>query len=297
MTNPFRRAVVRVMALLPVAALALWAVGASAEDAKMPLPGNSGSVSVPAKPEVKPVQQGAPSPSQESGPSQILSPEAGQELLFLLVLAALIEQALGLVFNWKPFVASFDRKAVRPLISFAVCLVVTSRFDPPLLGHLLPPGVLSTILTAMILGGGSAAVNNLLKTLGLRDQLPAADAVPQGPRPPADKAWIAVIPKVKTEVTGTLTVVGTVDGSTDVVQLGQVSAEAARTGRRWGLLLANKGRFPPVGGHAIAPGTWTIWLESTRLKAAPSPPPVTSENQWGPYKVEAGSIIDITLTI
>src|SRR6266542_2275670 len=52
------------------------------------------------------------------------NPKANQDIfkaIFLLfLLAAVLESALAVIFNWRPFVETFNARAVRPLVSFLV---------------------------------------------------------------------------------------------------------------------------------------------------------------------------------
>ncbi len=44
-------------------------------------------------------------------------------------LAVLLELALAIIFNWRPFIESFSARATRPLVSFGVALAFGVYFN------------------------------------------------------------------------------------------------------------------------------------------------------------------------
>lgn len=222
--------------------------------------------------------------------------EASFRILFkLFIVAAVLEQALALLFNWKLFREYLDERATKPLVAFAVAAFLVWWFGLNLLSDLLrlyaapgtpvsTDGVVSGALTALILGGGSSAVNNLLTTLGLR---PVREPL-AAPRPVATAAWVAVkvsrvaavgpITVMAADATGVQHALGTVDG--------------AQRFRFASFFLRDAGRFPPSGGHVLAPGTWSILLQG-RDKGNVQ---LTSAT-WGPYQIDAGSVINLGLAV
>lgn len=222
--------------------------------------------------------------------------EASLRILFkLFIVAAVLEQALALLFNWKLFREYLDERATKPLVAFAVAAFPVWWFGLNLLSDLLrlyaAPGtsipadeVVSGVLTALILGGGSSAVNNLLTTLGLR---PVREP-PATMRPVITAAWVAV--KVsRVAAVGTVTVMAT-DALGVQHALGTV--DGAQRFRVASFFLRDAGRFPPSGGHVLAPGTWSILLQgrdkgNVQLTSA----------IWGPYQVDAGSLVNLGLAV
>ena len=118
-------------------------------------------------------------------------------LLQLFLVAVLLEQALSVIFNWRPFLQNFDARGVKTVVSVVVAWFVVTAFKMDFVKDLVnvyaPAGIASDLssqlLTAMILAGGSAGVNNLLIALGFRS-MRSAEAV--APKPPKKEAWIAV---------------------------------------------------------------------------------------------------------
>lgn len=222
--------------------------------------------------------------------------EASFRILFkLFITAVVLEQALALLFNWKPFREYLDERATKPLVAFAVAAFLVWWFHLNLLSDLLrlyvspgdvvpPEGVVSGALTALILGGGSSAVNNLLTSLGLR----AVREPPVVPRPPPTAAWVAVQVS-RLAAVGTVTVLALDPGGAAHV-LGTV--EQGRRRSLASFFLRDAGRFPPSGGHALAPGTWTVLLHGRDSKGDE-----VASVPWGPYLVDAGSIINLNLVV
>src|SRR5262249_27377335 len=97
-------------------------------------------------------------------------PEAFKALFLLFVLAAVLESALPILYNWRPFVENLNARAGRPVVSLAFALAFVHWFRLDLvtsLATLIRPDVTNLhgtgqILTAMVIAGGSAAVNNLM---------------------------------------------------------------------------------------------------------------------------------------
>ncbi|MDF3886688.1 hypothetical protein [Cupriavidus basilensis] len=120
-------------------------------------------------------------------------------LVAAAVLALLLESAFALLFNWRLFNVLLVGRMVRSPIMFAGSLLIVRQFDFDLMARLFdayyPQSVPSTsswgtsILTAMILAGGSVGVNRILTSLGFRSPV-------QSPNAPRDldegSAWLAV---------------------------------------------------------------------------------------------------------
>ena len=193
-------------------------------------------------------------------------PESGEALVQLFVLAVLLESALALLFNWRPFIVSFDGRAVKPIVSFVAALIVVFTFHTDVFAELLrvyggdlsgAGESVSRVLEAMVLAGGSSGVNTMLRGLGFR-ALPTAERQREQ-RPPPDKAWLAV------------RLHGNAAHQTVLVEMAQVTTTAAKaapqysvagtiTGstRETGLgsfFLRDFGRFPTTQGFAVTPGT------------------------------------------
>ncbi len=219
-----------------------------------------------------------------------------------LVLAILLENGLALIFNWRPFLEIFSRRAVQPVIAFCVAYLLVRQFNFDAISRLFvayggdASGTSDTgeVLTALTLAGGSSAVNRIMQTLGLRT---TSDAVAQQQKPPANKAWIAVTHRRKAAVgevdviltpTGAQgdTAIGTIKGGTEAVVPGTNMLR-----RFAGYFLVAPDRFPPAGGHAVVPGIYTLKLAGKDSSNAPI------AISWGPYNLAEGAIINLELEL
>jgi hypothetical protein len=220
-------------------------------------------------------------------------------IFVLFVLAVVLESALAVVFNWRPFVETFNPRAVRPLVALVVALIVVKVFDLDITTSLVnaitgrPYGAspTGTILTALVIAGGSAGVNHMLVALGYRE-LKTPETTP---KPPPTKAWMAVRAKRLKAKAGDIEVflgrqpaagaanrlpprVGTIPGSTG--------------GNLLAYFLSDRGRFPRYGGFELDPasGPYAVVLRGTDGTL-----PV--ETSWGPQDVAAGAIVNITIEV
>jgi len=182
-------------------------------------------------------------------------------VLTLFLLAVLLESALAIIFNWRPFIESFNARATRPLVSFGVALAFVVYFNFDAVTGLmnavqktaLPANWFGQVLTAAILAGGSAGVNTMLVALGFRE-LKTQDTA--APKLDLTQAWVAIqavqersVGEVRVQIGESntkdppyveLPLAGVVPGST---------RNPAGPFRRF--FLRDMGRFPPFGGYLI----------------------------------------------
>lgn len=220
---------------------------------------------------------------------------AGKVLFTAFALALFLESALALLFNWRPFVQRFVR-GTRTIVSFVVSLaLVASSKDLRLFDNLVvalypnnhePLGPLGQLLSAMLLAGGSAGINNLLVTLGFRS---ARTPESVAPRPAPTMAWVAVrvtdpankpadrlLVMMEVNESKTWQVIGTIEGRSNRVRY----------------FVADSGRFPTSGGHAVKGGqTYAFKVTGTDGNVRGTPA------QWGPLAIEAGAIVDIDFAV
>ena len=228
--------------------------------------------------------------------SEAAYPEAVKALFLLLVLATVLESALAILFNWRPFVETFNSRAVKPVVSFVVSLAVVYMFDLDLmttLAKLIQPNVppldnAGHVLTAMVIAGGSAAVNNLMVGLGVRQARTAETVVP---KPPPDKGWISVSIVRTTEIQGPVTVgIGVADGGGRVPVVASLEG-STRPSLRY--FLRDPGRFPGSGGYAIKKGD----VVTVKVAALKRDGKSLLEQTWGPNVMAEGAIVDLTFTM
>jgi len=220
----------------------------------------------------------------------------------LFLIAVLLESALALLFNWRPFIETFNARATRPLVAFLVAWLLVAAFDYDAVTQLMdaaqktaPPrnaGTIGMILTAAILAGGSAGVNTLLVALGFREvKTPATVA----PRVPPDRAWIAVHVD-RTSEQGDLAVhIGPPDAANaNAVPLAGVIGPASkpRSSALGRFFLRQTGRFPAFGGFVAEAGKpCQVELRS------PTVPGGTKLLYKLSFTPAPGAIIDLNVTV
>lgn len=243
----------------------------------------------------------APEAAAASDGTNLIYSASADALTKLAVIAVILEQALAIIFDWKLFRETFDRQAVKPIVSFLFALAIVHQFQIDMLANLVdiyngpaistPSGMISKLITALVLAGGSGGINRILQKLGVRTNLNLKD----DPAPAPTQAFVSVVPMPKSS-DGTITSVTVVaiDSGNVLHSLGTVPGSSVGkdpTGiRAW--FLQEKGRFPGSGGFAINPGLWSI-----RLDAVDGIGNTSSSATWGPYQLDAGAEIDLTLKV
>lgn len=222
-------------------------------------------------------------------------PEAFKALFLLLAVATVLESALAILFNWRPFVETFNARAVRPVVSLVASLFLVFQFNldivtglAKLISAQVPPlDETGKILTAMVLAGGSAAVNHLMVSLGFR-QLRTPESTT--PKPPAGKGWISVSIVRTGKITGPVAVCIGVDSGTGVPTVASLE-QSTHTGFRY--FLRDRGRFPAWGGYAMKTGDNVTVKVSAELADRKG----QIEKSWGPAVIGEEAIIDLTFTM
>jgi hypothetical protein len=217
-------------------------------------------------------------------------PQSAKVLLKLFVLAVILESALAILFNWRPFIATFDGRATKPLIALIVAFALVKSLNLDVVGSLVRTytgyqgaagdGWLTSLLTAMVIAGGSAGVNRMLRSLGYR----SIDVEETKPKPPPTKAWVAAH-RGRIALTGPLDVL--VAKGEDGWKLAGSITGLGRL-RSIGWLLRDRSSFPTAGGLAVDPD------QDLRVALVRQGQTVPDEaNIWGPRKLMAGAIVDI----
>lgn len=119
----------------------------------------------------------------------------------MLVVAIIMESAFAVIFNWRVFLEFFDGRGVRTVVMFLGGWIVATVLHQDFVGSLfdvyLRTGVgdqhnstwMTQVLTALVLAGGSASVNQLFVALNLR-QAKTIETITD--KVPPNKAWIAI---------------------------------------------------------------------------------------------------------
>ena len=134
---------------------------------------------------------------------QISSASVQQAFVVLMatfVLALLMESAFALLFNWRLFQALLIGRAWRTPIMFFASWGVIHVFNLDLMaevfaayrGTSVTGSMLTQILTAMIVSGGSVGVNKILIGLGFRSAVTRADTAADQAQLSNKEAWVSV---------------------------------------------------------------------------------------------------------
>jgi|GEM_PF-1459235 len=221
--------------------------------------------------------------------------ESFKAVFILFILAVLVESGLQLIFRWRPYLRIFDTASANALIAFAFSLILVSLFHLDVVTNLFniytQPAVPNDnsipgyILTALIIAGGSAGVNRLLRTFGFRPvELPEEMAGPKQ----EDQAWISVTLTRAKAVgpvnvlfgePGKLAVIGTIPGGGSMNWL-------------MSLFFRNKARFPQSGGYAVpVGGPYEVQLQA--VDSADNP----ISAAWPPNSIGKRAVIDLQFTL
>jgi len=221
--------------------------------------------------------------------------ESFKAIFLLFVLAVLLESALALVFNWRPFAENLVPRAVRPIIAFVVAFIFVRTFQLDIVTALVnavgslksEPGLPGAILTAMIIAGGSSGVNNMLVALGFR-QVRTPETVT--PKPPPNKAFLAIRALPGKAVGDLYVYVGPTPTAGKPALLGVIKGRSVKNFFSW--CLPDRGRLPNYGGHAVDINmNYTILVEGKDADGNP-----LSETQ-GPLQFAGGAFIDIDVRV
>lgn len=218
-------------------------------------------------------------------------------LFGVLAIAVVLESALAVLFGWRVFQNHFSSRGLRTPVAVIVGWLVAHglKFDVVASlyqalyggqGEVSPLGGLGVFITGLVLAGGSAGVNNILRALGFRRIGPAEGATP---RPAATEAWFSVTLQRKDAV-GPVQVLLVGDAGPAVL-VGMITGKTPPP--PWAAdFVSNDVRFPPVAGHVLSPGaTYTLRLAGADKAGAPI------QKDWGPFTPGAGAIIDVALTL
>jgi hypothetical protein len=212
-------------------------------------------------------------------------------LFALFVVAVILEAALALIFNWRVFLQVFDSRGAKTLISFLLALALVKAFGLDILARIVAllwePGVksdwLTQTLSAMVLAGGSGAVNNLLVALNFRS---VRSAVTLEPKPPPTMGWISVrLTRDRAKKGPVALEIKEQNGA--YVRLYQFNGHDTRPPLLKGLL-RDVMRYPPGGGFSVAPD---VPLHIRLVGDDGGPNPVVYEH--GPFSIARGGMVDI----
>jgi len=238
-----------------------------------------------------------PPPSNQEWLNNDIYARSAVALTMLFVLAVLLENAFSVIFNWRVFLTFFSLGGVKTIIMIAIsyALVVGCRID--IVAALIKAytdnasiGSFPTrFITALILAGGSAGVYNIMRGLGYRSG-DREEIV--NPRPPKDKAWVAVWATRKDsegEIFVTVRKIGAADDKSPAPIAGMIQM---RRPSLIELILRNRNRFPQNGGYTVAPKTvYEITVESKDREGHPI------KRLGEQYVFAEGAIVDFNVVL
>lgn len=216
-------------------------------------------------------------------------------LFAIFVLAVVIESALALIFNWRPFLTRFDGRGVRSLVAFVISWLVARSLELDLVERISeattpgtnePSSQLGYLLTGLVLAGGSGGVNNLFRSLGFRQINRKEEVIA---KPAKTEAWLAVRLS-RMNAVGPVNVL--IQRAAQNPRLIGTIAGNRPPARLFAWALADQTRFPTVAGFRIAGGEHV----SVILEGRDENGQVITRS-WGPYTVEAGAVIDFELKL
>lgn len=198
------------------------------------------------------------------------------ELIGLFVVATIMESALATLFNWRLYREFFDNKAMKTVIMVAFGYLVVTAFNYDIFYKIVAgaggsggPGPGSKLLSALVLAGGSAAVYQLFRSLGLRP--PAEPVAP--PQPDESKAWVSVT-VVREKAVGDIAVhfekvaSPTPEAAAVPPLAGTLADKQDVLKRAISLFLADPMRFPRYGGRTVEAGhVYRISISGARRAA------------------------------
>lgn len=184
------------------------------------------------------------------------------ELGKLAVVAVIVESALSALFQWRVYRMAFNNKSLKTPVMFVTgLLVVLTGYDPfanivdLAIGQTTSKGVMSVVLSAMIIAGGSAGVNSIFKRLGIRSTI--ADEQDAAPVLNETQAWISVRVKISksSRVTGPVRILmaETTDTAT-TPPLAATLREQSFGEKLRAAFTADDMRFPSYGGRTVTAG-------------------------------------------
>ena len=202
-------------------------------------------------------------------------------LMGVFVVATIMESALATIFNWRLYREFFDGRAMKTLVMIAVGWAVVKYFHYDVFKNIVKVAggeaangdiLISEPLSALVLAGGSAAIYELFKTLGLR---PPAEP-PIQKQPPEDKAWVSV-KIVRKSAVGDISIhIDPLTNPTEAEKAtpplaGVLSPKADIWDRIVKVFFADRGRLPMYGGKTVDAGDRVYRILATGCRTSDDP--------------------------
>lgn len=217
-------------------------------------------------------------------------------IFVLFILAVLVENGLALLFRWRPFLSYFDSRSMNALVAFIFSLALVLFFNLDIANQLIGiytdtqrtvelagwKGLPGTLLTAMIVAGGSAGVNKMFQAFGFRPS--SVEEQPPPPQLDEQHAWVAVT-LLRDKAVGTVAV-----WINDAVA-GSIPGSSPRN-KFWRFFVRDKGRYPQTAGRPVdSDAQYAIELKGHDKDGK------ELSSSWGPYKIGKRAVVDIELKL
>lgn len=224
------------------------------------------AATTPAQPNIN-AAQAKPGTAANVGAGNVDTSKLAKEMAGLFVVATLLEFALAVIFQWRVYRLFFNARATKTLVTVAAALLLVKVFDYPIFERIIEAagasggaanpaaetGALSSFsafLSALVLSGGSAGINQLMRNLGLR----APEVEQPAPQPANDnEAWVSVTVR-PSEGKDNITVRLESRQSPPAPGLPPVAAlidQRKALTRAAEMLFASSRRWPPSGGKVV----------------------------------------------
>jgi hypothetical protein len=204
-----------------------------------------------------------PAVAGAAGLGDVLTGELTKQLIGLFVVATLLESALTTLFTWRVYREFFNGRAVKTLVMVGMGYAIVRTFHYDVMASIITNAGgkgnegqgLSQFLSALVLAGGSAAVNQLFTALGLRPPV-SRETSPSQRLPPPKQAWVSVR-IIRDKAVGEVEIGwSVVQNPTDEQK--NAPAMAGVVGQTRGfrahlraLFFADPLRWPSYGGHTV----------------------------------------------
>lgn len=227
---------------------------------------NAATTPAPAQGSINAAQT-KPGAATDVGAGNVDTSKLAKEMAGLFVVATLLEFALAVIFQWRLYRLFFNARATKTLVTVAAALLLVNVFDYPIFERIIEAAgatagkadpaaaagawaSFSTFLSALVLSGGSAGVNQLMRNLGLR----ASEAEQPTPQPVNDaEAWVSVTVRPgegKDNITVRLESLQSPPPANLPPVAALIDQRKALT-RAVEMLFASSRRWPPSGGKVV----------------------------------------------
>jgi hypothetical protein len=227
----------------------------------------------------------------------------GIQLVALAVVVLVVESALATIFQWRVYRMLFNNRAMKTVVMVAVGLTVVLAFNYDVFAKIISlvipgttpdnwSGKISTLLSALIIAGGSSGVNTIFQRLGIRNPVAAE---PERPILNDKQAWFSLRVHRRSAVGPIKIAIDEIPDDPLLPILAGTVGDRTFIDRLKEAFFANSMRFPPYGGRTMEVGkTYEIVAYGTRM-VDNAPEPIAETVFKGGFAPRA--IVDFTVTL